>query len=100
MTEPDAWTVGNPDSYGPALAECAAEGKPLMKLGRTADYEGGSVWRTPEAAREYLARTGCPYSVYELSLPGPWGDVVDSSRESEVGYGSLLRDAEILGPAP
>jgi len=100
MTEPDAWTVGDSEIYGPALAERAAAGEPLMKLGRTLDYEGGSVWRTLEAAREYLARTGCPYSVYGLSLPGPWDEVVDSSREPEVGYGSLLQSAEILGPAP
>ena len=59
----------------------------VEKLGRTPDYAGGSVWKTPEEAQRY-----CPsdYSVYGVeadwekdtvpSKEGRWHDLLKTSK--------------------
>lgn len=51
------YTIGHTENYERYFEE---QGTP-QKLGRTADYAGGSVWKTQEEAQR-----GCPdgYSVY------------------------------------
>lgn len=93
--KPNAWTVGNKVSYDTALAEREMQGQPVRKVGRTEDYEGGCVFRNKEAAQAFIDANDFPYDVYGLILPGPWDEVVDSSKEAEVGYSLLLKDAII-----
>ena len=101
--DPDAWTVGNTNSYDRALAEAASGGDPVRKVGRndpdlTEPYGGGCVFRTPEAAQAFIDAHGHPYSVYGLKLPNGWGQDVDEAREAEEGFCSLLNAAVITGP--
>lgn len=65
-----------------------------MKIGRSDDYPGGSVWRTPEEARQYLADENLDdlddFDVYgveadwekdtEPSNGGPWHDLLRDAR--------------------
>jgi hypothetical protein len=47
------YTVGNSISYRKVYAERLKSGEPFQKVGRTANYPGGSVWQTREEAQKY-----------------------------------------------
>ena len=100
--EPDAWTIGDTESYRQGFLDAAARGKKLRKIGRTdpkldEPYEGGCVFRTPEAARAFIDAGDRPYSVYGLKLPNGWMQDVDESREAEEGHCFLVNTAIITG---
>lgn len=77
------YTIGHTSSYEIYFKE---QGVP-KKLGRTEDYQGGSVWKTRKEAEDY-----CPenYSVYGVdadwekdtapSENGNWHDLLKTSR--------------------
>lgn len=82
------YTIGHTESYRKYVRE-QSPAKP-EKLGRTAEYEGGSVWRTIEEAV-----ANCPegYSV--------WGVIADFDKDTEPNrdgnpWNDLLRDAELV----
>jgi len=100
MTRPKktiAYTIGHAESYRVALKKRAIHGKPLFKVGRTSEYEGGCVFRNISIAI-YGLKTHFKdgYSIFLLQLPKPWDVCVDASTEAKLGYGLLLEDAIIL----
>lgn len=88
-----AFTIGNTESYERGLQEAQQTRKPLLKIGRTDDYDGGAVFRTPDDAQAFINRHNYPYSVYQLTL-GSEGEI-DWSHETELGYGFLLVSSPI-----
>lgn len=89
------YTLGNPKGYDPDLAEARRKREPIFKLGRTEDYSGGIVFKTPEEARAYSSEHELGYEPYGLMLPNGWNTDVDSSRTQE-DYDCLLNNAEII----
>ncbi len=89
-----AFTIGNRSSYDRALTE-----GPVSKLGRSADYEGGWVWRTSEEAQAFIDKQGAALgflaSVYELKLPSGWDKDVSQEPSPDDGVHRLLHDALI-----
>ncbi len=75
---PTAYTMGNKKSYDEALQtepEVKKTGQQIEADGQP--YEGGIVFRTREAATEYLSRhPEWPYGIYGLVLPTGWDEDV------------------------
>jgi len=99
-----AYTLGHSRNYDQALLD-----EPIVtKIGKTEDYEGGWVWSTPEAARDFLVskefltldwgdgkpRNPDNFSIYVLKLSNTWAE--DVSEPDELGNKHLLHDAQIL----
>jgi hypothetical protein len=79
------YTIGHRESYTRYFQE---QERPL-KLGRTYDYSGGSVWKTEEEARE-----NCP-DVYEVyGVMADWETDTEPSKEG--GWHDLLINAELI----
>ncbi len=117
-----AFTIGDTDSYEQAIAEKREAGEALWKVGRfkpdgkpvTYDdgetiYPGGIVFKTDMEARSYLFspewlaafpdENPKTYSVYEIELDEPWGQIVDESHEHGP-YSYLLRRAKVVRRVP
>ncbi len=87
------YTIGYAEHYEKQFKESEAQGKPLIKIGRTIDYNGGSVWRTREEAQSYLDGRGMhEYSVY--------GVLADWDRDTEGNkyhsFNNLLVNSELV----
>lgn len=96
-----AYTVGSTKSYNLALERSPSDCK---KLGRSADYESGWVWKTSEEAQAFLTspafltvdwgdgltRDPRDFSVYIVHLDTGW----ESDVLEEGGYNYLLRDSK------
>lgn len=98
-----AYTIGRTSSYDKSLAEEPE----VKKIGKSGDYKGGWVFRTPEEAHNFLGsyawkasmKSGedpADYSVYELELSGPWEECA-SAQPKEDGVHRLLKDARVIG---
>lgn len=80
---PLIYTIGNPAVYEPLFDNP----EPPRKLGREANYIGGSVWQTREEAQAYAVREGyCVYGVLadwatgtEVCAHGKWNDLLRTS---------------------
>ena len=86
------FTIGRKLSYDAALEAYAAnpnKAEKPMKMGRTDEYEGGSVWRTPEAARKH-----CPPGFVVYGLKARWGK--DTMKADDGPWHYLLVDAEFV----
>lgn len=97
-----AYTVGVEAQYDASMAERAAEGRVLRKVGRIdaaldlpEEYPGGSVWRTPAEAAAYLQESGQDaYAVYEVALVGTWES--DTEARADAPWSDLLVSAPIV----
>lgn len=64
-----------------------------MKIGRTEDYPGGSVWRTPEEARQYLADKNLDdFDVY--GVEADWEKDTEPAKDGP--FHDLLGDARLV----
>lgn len=83
------YTIGREEVYD----KCFTLPDPVIKLGRTDDYEGGSIWGTIEEARQYILKKNLDgYAVYRVD-----GNLKEDSEEVEgVSYRVLLRDREVI----
>jgi hypothetical protein len=93
---PNAFTVGEPNSYEAALRQP----RPLYKTGRHEKegqaYEGGIVFPTYDAATEWLTKhPERPYKVFGLVLPKGWSQDVRDILPGE-DHHRLLNDARIV----
>ncbi len=79
------FTIGHTESYKQYLSKQ----EKCMKLGRTENYRGGSVWQTKEEAEKF-----CPvdYSVY--GLKADWNK--DTEPNPNNCWSDLLYDREIV----
>ncbi len=82
------YAIGWEPGYSQYLAE-SPECDPVMKKGRTADYAGGSVWRTPEEAQQHCK---ADYKVY--GVIADWE--TDTVPSSDGQWHDLLVDAKIV----
>ena len=97
------YTVGHTSSYNKGLCE-----EPILtKVGKTDDYEGGWIWKTPEDAENFLnsdlwntidwgdnkPRDAKKFSVYCVELPNSWEEDI---YLSDYGIYLLLHDARII----
>jgi len=99
------YTVGHTASYDQGLREDPN----LKKLGKTDDYEGGWIWKTPEEAKKFLtsdywstidwgdnkSRDASKFSVYCIQFPNSWEEDVYPASYDNIYL--LLHDAIILG---
>lgn len=105
MTDDDAriaYTVGLASSYDRDLTS----GENNIKLGRSADYPGGWVWKTPEEAQEFLStaafakafplRRPSEFAVYQLELAGTYASDVSALPHHVDGVHRLLVTARIV----
>jgi hypothetical protein len=80
------FTIGRKLAYEAALNDPTA--KP-MKAGKSEDYEGGWVWKTPEGARKH-----CPPGFIVYGVKADW------KKDTELGpdgkHQVLKRDAEFV----
>jgi hypothetical protein len=92
------YTFGRTSSYDEAFKA----NTPPMKVGRSEDYEGGSVWQTKTAAQAFvdsLPNESCPdwrredFSVY--GVDASWENDTYQSDPS-VSWRSLKRDALLI----
>ena len=81
------YTIGREEVYDASLEERQDEGRPLYKVGRKDDYEGGVVFPTPEEAQGYLDQNGLDdFAIYKVDAS--WSDVwMGSLRENQVIVG-------------
>jgi hypothetical protein len=88
-----AYTIGMESSYDKALEEILF----VYKLGKTDDYEGGWVWRTPDEIPNFIKNNPLPWqgAIYQLELPEIWEKCV-SENPAEDGVHRLLVDAHIF----
>jgi hypothetical protein len=80
------FTIGRKLAYEAALNDLV--NKP-MKLGRSDDYEGGWVWKTPEGARK-----NCPPGFIVYGVKADWKK--DTAPSEDGKYRVLIRDAEFV----
>jgi len=81
------FTIGRKLAYGAALADPAVEHP--MKAGKSEDYEGGWVWRTPEGARK-----NCPKGFVVYGVLADWKK--DTKPGEDGKHQVLIRDAEFV----
>lgn len=93
------YTIGNKEKYDQWLIECERRKDTMMKMGRTEDYPGGTVWRTIDEAYAYLEenaeRLEYTPEIYGISLIYGWENDV-SSEPNEDGFHYLLVDRPIF----
>jgi hypothetical protein len=79
------YTIGHTDSYEQYFKEYVTP----EKLGRTSDYPGGSVWKTPEEAQK-----SCPnnYSVY--GVDADWEKDTEASKSEN--WHDLIKTATLI----
>lgn len=99
------YTLGTKKTYDAALDIKAAEGKPLLKVGRGTvkgvPYEGGSVWETRAEVQAYI--DGSEADPERMTLRGyaVYGVEADWKRDTvkapgDVPWRSLKRDAIVV----
>jgi GNAT superfamily N-acetyltransferase len=103
MLDRRGFTLGHTKSYDESLMV-----EPIvMKTGRNISYEGGWVWSTPQAARDFLyskqflnvdwgdnkQRNPDNFSIYVLKINN-WSE--DISELDSLGNKHLLHDAQII----
>jgi hypothetical protein len=81
------FTIGRKLAYEAALDDPAVE-KPL-KMGKSDDYVGGSVWKTPEGARK-----NCPPGFIVYGVLADWEK--DTAPSKEGNWHDLLKDSEFV----
>lgn len=88
---PNAYTIGDMDSYEAALDTSES----VWKLGRTEDYGGGWVWRTAPEAQAFISTVTFPARVYGLILPTGWDSDVGPVNPAD-GVHVLLVKAQVI----
>jgi|SRR5665213_3461961 len=100
-----AYTIGHTENYLKALKENNGD---VKKVGKTAGYPGGWIWRTIEEAKSFIAspdflkvdwgdgkvRNPERFSVFKVRLENGWDDV--SSMPGEDGVYNLLIDSVLF----
>lgn len=91
------YTCGHRESYERYFLE---QGTP-QKLGRTADYRGGSVWQTREEAEQYCSEDYAIYGVIAdwerdtaptMADEGTWHDLLVTSPLVRLSPDSSISD--------
>lgn len=93
---PNAFTVGNTQSYERAFNTQER----VLKLGPcpTDDppYDGGAAFKTREEAQAFIDRHGHPYTVYGLILPNGWDSDVSKEPHPSDGVHRVLLDVQAV----
>lgn len=79
------YTIGNTKNYTKFFIE---QGTP-QKAGRTSDYPGGSVWKTPEEALKH-----CPENFSVYGVDAIWE--TDTVPNENGDWHDLLIDADLV----
>jgi hypothetical protein len=89
------YTLGHKPSYVRGFKEAEINGVPLMKLGRTATYQGGSVWQLRGEVEAHIAANQPRlenYAVY--GVEAEWG--VDTAPSPHGPWHDLLKNAPLV----
>lgn len=79
------YTIGHKKMYEKYFEEIPK----LKKMGKTSDYEGGTVWKTLQEAKEY-----CPEDYEVYGVEADWEKDTEPSNIAEWRY--LMVDAELV----
>jgi len=90
------YTIGNRASYRACYAEHLAEGTPeaWVKLGKSVDYPGGSVWQFRDEAQDCVNEQARPVDWEVFGVLAGWEQ--DTYSADEGSRRSLLRDATLI----